>query len=508
MSMPAERVSSTMNLDELLEGFADAPAIPLHGISDDSRRLGPGDVFIATQGATRHGLEFTSAAIAAGVSAIVWDSDTGAAELASGDVPFVAVPALAARVGAIANRWFGEPSRDLGVVGVTGTNGKTTVAWLTAQSLKLLGRDCGYIGTLGYGLDTLDDDLGLTTPPCIDLQAKLAGFRDHGAKHAAIEVSSHALAQGRLNGTRFDTVIFTNLSRDHIDYHGDMRAYGEAKASLFTDFECDRRIVSLDTEFGYELACRLGQDVITTSNRFDRVANGRPYVFVRSAVATEHGSRVTVDSSWGRGDVQVPLAGDFNVANAIQVLALLLSLGVQFRDAAEIIGALCAPPGRLEPISASGAGGLPRVYVDYAHTPAALEAVLGALRAHTTGKLWCVFGCGGDRDQGKRPVMGKVVSRLADHAVVTNDNPRSEEPAAILADIDAAMRGDRVVIEDRGAAIAWAIEHAAAGDTVLIAGKGHEDYQLIGDERLDFSDSQTAQANLAARARKSAGGDA
>ena len=504
MSMPAERISVAMNLQELLEGIVDAPAISVHGISDDSRRLGPGDVFIATQGATQHGLGFTAAAVEAGVSAIVWDADTGDAGLATGDVPFVAVPNLAAQVGVIANRWFAEPSRDLGVIGVTGTNGKTTVAWLAAQSLKLLGRECGYIGTLGYGLDSLDVDLALTTPPCIDLQAKLAGFRDQGAKHAAIEVSSHGLAQGRLNGTRFDTAIFTNLSRDHIDYHGDMRAYGEAKASLFTEFQCEHRIISLDTEFGFELAYRLGQDVITTSNRFDRVANGRPYVFVRSAVATERGSRITVDTSWGSGELHVPLAGDFNVANAIQVLALLLGRGVKFGDATEVIGALSAPPGRLEPVVLAGASGLPQVYVDYAHTPAALEAVLRALRTHAAGKLWCVFGCGGDRDQGKRPVMGKVVSRLADFAVVTNDNPRSEDPAAILAEIDAAMSGDRMVIEDRGAAIAWAIREASAGDTVLIAGKGHEDYQLIGDERLDFSDVQNARANLEARA----GGDA
>lgn len=508
MSVPAERLSDMMTLRDLLEGLADAPAIPVSGIGDDSRRLMPGDVFIATQGGAHHGLDFVGAAEAAGVAAVVWDADTGDAELATGAVPFVAVPGLAARIGDIANRWFGEPSSDLGVIGVTGTNGKTTVAWLVAQSLKLLGRDCGYVGTLGYGLDALDVDLGLTTPPCIDLQSKLAGFRDQGAAHAAIEVSSHALAQGRLSGTRFETAIFTNLSRDHIDYHGDMRAYGEAKASLFTDYRCDRRIVSLDTDFGFELAYRLGQDVITTSNRFDRVANGRPYVFVRSAVANERGSRVTVESSWGRGELDIPLAGDFNVANAIQVLALLLDSGVDFSDACDVIGGVSAPPGRLEPVGLSDVSDLPHVYVDYAHTPAALEAVLRALRLHAAGDLWCVFGCGGDRDKGKRPVMGQVVSRLADHAVVTNDNPRSENPATILAEIDAAMTGDRRVIEDRGAAIAWAIGQARPEDTILIAGKGHEDYQLIGEDRLDFSDCQTARANLEVRARRNAGGAA
>jgi UDP-N-acetylmuramoyl-L-alanyl-D-glutamate--2,6-diaminopimelate ligase len=507
MSMPAERIRERPNLQELLRGLAAAPSIAIRGISDDSRRLQAGGVFIACQGTTRHGLEFVDAAIEAGVAAIVWDSSTGDASLATGNVPFVPVHGLAGHLGEIANRWYAWPSHDLDVIGVTGTNGKTTVAYLAAQALQILGVPSAYIGTLGFGMDELEVDLGLTTPPCLDLHGKLAGFRDAGADAAAIEVSSHALDQGRLDGMRFSAAIFTNLSRDHIDYHGSMRAYGESKARLFTAFDCATRIISLDSEFGQVLANRLGQNVITTSSRLDRVANGRPYVFVRSASATESGSRIVVHTPWGSGEVHVPMPGEFNVSNALQVLALLLSRGYGFDDAARTIASLKAPPGRLQLVNDREAGDLPRVYVDYAHTPAALEAVLRALRPHANGKIWCVFGCGGDRDSGKRPAMGRVVARLADRAVITNDNPRSEDPGQIIAAVQSGMRRPGVVIEDRAAAIAWTLRQAAAEDTVLIAGKGHEDYQLIGDRRLDFSDTQVAKANLAARRAKGGGAD-
>ena len=224
MSMPAERLNANLNLRQLLAGIAEAPAVPVAGISDDSRRLAAGGVFLAVQGANHHGLDFVDAAIGVGVAAIVWDSATGDPTKANGPMPIVAVDDLAARLGDIANRWYDWPSHALDVIGVTGTNGKTTVAFLAAQCLQRLGRPCGYLGTLGYGVDELDVDLGMTTPPCLDLHEKLAGFRDIGAVHAAIEVSSHALDQNRMDGVRLDAAVFTNLSRDHVDYHGDMRA--------------------------------------------------------------------------------------------------------------------------------------------------------------------------------------------------------------------------------------------------------------------------------------------
>jgi UDP-N-acetylmuramoyl-L-alanyl-D-glutamate--2,6-diaminopimelate ligase len=279
-----------------------------------------------------------------------------------------------------------------------------------------------------------------------------------------------------------------------------MQSYGETKAKLFLDYSTGNRIINLDSEFGSELAAKCGLDVVTVSTNFDRVANGRPYVFVRSVVARDSGSVVRVSSSWGDGEFDLPLPGDFNVANAVIVLALLLTRGVALDKACDVLSTVSAPPGRMQRVEA--AAGFPSVYVDYAHTPSAIDSALRALKVHCKGKLWCVFGCGGDRDAGKRPLMGKLTERLADRIVVTSDNPRSEDPAAIIAAIVAGLSKPELatMIEDRATAIAWAIEQAEADDVVLIAGKGHENYQVLGDKRLDFSDYGAAQANLAALA--------
>ncbi len=499
MSMPAEHMNRQPDLRALLQGFAVAPAIAITGISSDSRSLKKGDLFLACGGESSHGLDYAGDAVTAGVAAIAWDSGTAEAPNTDIGVPMIAVPGLARRLGEIANRFYDRPSETLQVFGVTGTNGKTTVAWLAAQCAEQLGRRCGYLGTLGSGVGEIEHGEGMTTPGAIELHGKLAEFRDAGAVASAIEVSSHALAQNRVDGIRFDTVMFTNLSRDHLDYHGDMKRYGEAKAKLFLDCPAKARIVNLDTEFGTELAGRCGQNVITVSTRFDRVANGRPYVFVRSVVARDRGSLVRVSSSWGEGEFELPLPGDFNVANAVLVLAAMLNRGVSMDDACEVLAGTSAPPGRMQRVGDDAAQ--PAVYIDYAHTPAALESALRALRSHCNGKLWCVFGCGGDRDAGKRPQMGRVAERRADRVVVTSDNPRNEDPQAIIEDIVAGLnKPDRVtVIDDRAAAIAWTISSAAADDVVLLAGKGHENYQLLGHRRIDFSDYATASAALAAR---------
>ncbi len=496
MSMPAEILQTHLTLQQLLAGFVDAPPLCVSGITDDRRQLQPGYVFLAWQGAASHGLDFTAAAIEAGAAAIVWDADTGDESLAVGDATFIPVKDLAGRLGEIANRWYDWPSKAVNIIGITGTNGKTTVASIVAQCLQKLGSRCAYIGTLGAEFDGVVSDLGMTTPPCLELHRQLALFRDAGASDVAIEVSSHGLAQGRVDGVQFDAAIFTNLSRDHIDYHGNMRAYGEAKARLFTEFSARHRIVSMDSEFGQELAGRCGSDVVTVSTRFDRVANGRPYVFVRSVVSTPTGSRITVNSSWGNGDIEISLPGDFNVANVVEVLALLLRFDIPFVDACDVLGQVKAPPGRMQVVTESTQSTVPTVYVDYAHTPGAIEAALRALRPHTQAQIWCVFGCGGDRDRGKRPHMGKIVSRLADRAIVTNDNPRSEPPGDIIGQVLAGMDDDAVAIEDRATAIAHAVQNAQVEDVILIAGKGHENYQIIGDQRLDFSDYQVAQDSL------------
>ncbi len=506
--MPAEHVTTMPTLAELLGGYADAPALPVTGIASDSRLLGEGYLFLAVAGLTNHGLDFLDEARRAGACAIAWDSSTGQQPADTG-IPLVAIDDLAGKLGAIADRFYGQPSRQLEVIGVTGTNGKTTVAWMIAQAAGLLGETCGYLGTLGFGVGEVQGAEGMTTPPAVELHGRLAEFVDAGARYAAVEVSSHALSQARVDGVRFDTAIFTNLTRDHLDYHADMREYFESKARLFLECDPRHRIVSIDTEYGLQLAASCGPDVVTVSTQLDKVPNGRPYLFLRSVVATQRGSDVAFTSTWGDGRFSLPMPGEFNVANAALVLALLLAKGVPLDDACDVMSQLGGVPGRMQRVAVDAverpmqrvAMEGPAVFVDYAHTPTALDLALRALRAHCRGSLWCVFGCGGDRDAGKRPLMGAAAEQRSDHVVVTNDNPRSENPQLIIDDIVAGLaRPDAAtVIADRAAAIAWTIAQAGAADVVLIAGKGHENYQEADGERIPFSDYAVAAQALAKR---------
>ena len=502
MSMAAESMSPPMTLDALLSGIADAPPLAVSGISSDSRNVAGGEVFLAIGGGRSHGLDYARQVADAGACAIVWDRDTGEADNVDVELPMVAVDGLAARVGEIANRWFDSPSRSLAVSGVTGTNGKTTIAYLVAQCLGRLGKRSAYVGTLGAGIESLSTDTGMTTPACVDLHRMLASFRDEQADCVALEVSSHGIEQGRVDGVCFDSAIFTNLSRDHIDYHGDMRHYGETKARLFLEFAPRHRIVNVDSTFGFDLAARCGDDVVIVSTQGDRAADRRPFVFARKVRAGRRGSRVRVESSWGPADFELPLPGDFNAANALQVLAQLLCWEFPLADAVEALEQSDAPPGRMQRIAAPA---VPAVFVDYAHTPAGLEAALRALRPHCKGSLWCVFGCGGDRDHGKRALMGRIATRLSDRPVVTTDNPRSERPGDIIAAVLPGMRKGAVAIEDRATAIAWAIDESGDDDVVLIAGKGHETEQDFGDRTVPFSDAETARAALDARGARRGG---
>lgn len=495
MSMPAEQLHTMPSLADLLRGYADAPAIPVRGIASDSRLLEEGFLFLAVAGMTNHGLDFVDTAVAAGVAAIAWDSATGT-EPPDPGVPMIAVDDLAGKLGEIANRYYDRPSEHLDVIGITGTNGKTTVAWLITQALDMLGKRCGYLGTLGHGVDEVSGAAGMTTPPAMELHAHLAEFVNTNADHAAIEVSSHALSQGRVDGVRFDTAIFTNLTRDHLDYHADMREYFESKARLFLECAPANCIINIDCEYGERLAVQCGNDAVVVSTSLDHSTNGRRHVFVRSVVATDLGSEIGFVSSWGSGTFTLPLPGDFNVANAAAVLALLLMKGVALDDACDIMSKVQAPPGRMQRVATEG----PAVFVDYAHTPIALESALRSLRPHCPGRLWCLFGCGGDRDAGKRPQMGAVAENHADHVVITSDNPRSEDPQRIIDDVVAGLvRPERAtIIEDRAAAIAWVVGNASDDDVVLLAGKGHEDYQECSGKRTPFSDFAVAAAALAA----------
>ena len=501
MSMPAKHLPAMLTLADLLQGYADAPSLPVQGIASDSRRVRDGYIFLACQGISSHGLDYAAEAKAAGASAVVYDASTAEVPDDIG-LPMVAVEGLGEKLGDIASRFYDHPSESLRVIGVTGTNGKTTVAWLIAECARFLGLRCAYLGTLGYGVDDIQMTEGMTTPAAIELQDRLADFVEQGADFAAIEVSSHALSQGRVDGVRFEAALFTNLTRDHLDYHSDMRAYFETKARLFLESNTHCRIVNIDSEFGAELATRCGKGVVRVSTDFDRVGDGGPVVFVRSVVLHELGSDVSFTSAWGDGRFTLQLAGDFNVANAAIVLALMLQQGVAIDAACDALSKVQAPPGRMQRVVAEG----PAVYVDYAHTPKATEVVLRALRPHCRGKLWCVFGCGGERDTGKRPLMARIAEQLADHIVITSDNPRNEDSWQIIDDIVAGLaRAEAAtIIEDRAAAIAWVIDHADETDIVLIAGKGHEDRQQIGAESRPFSDYGVAQAALAAVAKRSA----
>lgn len=503
MSVPAECINARMTLDTLLDRLATAPAIPVADITVDSRSVRPGSVFFATAGATHHGIDFLPMARDAGAVACVYDAGTVARAPESFGLPLVPVSSLGQHLGDIANRFFESPSSTVDVVGVTGTNGKSTVAWVLARCLESLGSRCGYAGTLGYGVGRIEQGSAMTTPDVIETHRRLASFRDQGATHTAMEVSSHALDQRRVSGVTFDAALFTNLSRDHLDYHGDMQAYGDAKTRLFVEHRARSRIVNVDTEFGDELASRCGNDVVTVSTHFDRETDQRRHVSVRGTRTRPGGTDVRVETTWGGTELHVPMPGEYNVANAMLVLAYLLVDGADLRAAADALQSVAAPPGRMQRVDAAG----PAVYIDYAHTPEALEVALHALRVHGTGRLWCVFGCGGDRDRGKRPEMARVAERLSDHVVITSDNPRSEVPGEIIAEIAGGLSeaDAATIIEDRAEAIDWVVGNAAPGDQVLIAGRGHETIQVIGEAAVELSDYAVARRSLVARRAGSGG---
>jgi UDP-N-acetylmuramoyl-L-alanyl-D-glutamate--2,6-diaminopimelate ligase len=414
------------------------------------------------------------------------------------------VPQLTRWLGAIADWFFDAPSAAVRVVGVTGTNGKTTTAHVIAAALQQSNVTSAYAGTIGYGRVGALHSASLTTPDSITVHRQLAELRDDGVRCLGMEVSSHALDQSRVNGVRFDTAVFTNLTRDHLDYHGTLAAYGEAKARLFLWPSLRNAIVNVDDPFGRELAMRAAHTCLVVFSRTGSIAVDTRWrgvdgeakqLFARNVSAGPNGLDITVDGSWGAATLRSRFVGDFNVENLLAVLATLLTSGVSMQDAIGALENCTAPPGRMETLTAPGR---PLTIIDYAHTPDALEKALLAVRKHRSGKLVCVFGCGGDRDAGKRPLMGTIAERLADRVIVTDDNPRTEDGDAIVADILKGLaRPEQVIVQrDRAAAIARAIAESDADDAVLIAGKGHEDYQIVGAERRSFSDREQAQLAL------------
>jgi len=491
-------------------------AAPHGRLASDSRLLAAGDVFFAYPGDAGDGRAFIGAAIAQGAAAVVFDP-AGFVWDACWQVPHLAIAGLKHSAGPIAHAFYAMPDAAMLTVGVTGTNGKTSCALWLGQAMARLGTPTAVIGTLGVGLfigraEPQFDVTGYTTPDCVLLAGKLAAVRDAGAQALAIEVSSIGLEQGRALGMHFDVALFTNLTRDHLDYHGDMARYEAAKRTLFEWPGLKTAVLNLDDAAGLRLLAHLETHAGAAPTLIGYTlqdAAAQPDIPGVAMLRASHcrsrnaGTDFHLESPYGAATIKTQLVGHFNISNVLAVLGALMAKGVALRAAVDAIEALTPAPGRMQQVGGQDA---PMVVIDYAHTPDALEKTLLALRQvarERGGKLWCVFGCGGERDPGKRPQMG-AIAQIAEHVLVTSDNPRGEEAHAIIAAIVAGMNpaypeSTYQVIEDRAAAILSAVKHAARADVILLAGKGHESYQEIKGRKRPFSDADHAALALAAR---------
>ncbi|UCV11110.1 UDP-N-acetylmuramoyl-L-alanyl-D-glutamate--2,6-diaminopimelate ligase [Dechloromonas denitrificans] len=479
---------------EILDRLESLGVVP-RGVADDSRQVVPGDIFLAYPGDLADGRRYIDNAIERGAVAVVWQPGDGFAWNPALTVANLAVDALRPLAGPLAHAVYGHPSEGLSLIAITGTNGKTTISQFVARAYA---KPCAVIGTLGAGFPGALVETGFTTPEATTLMRYLADFREQRAAACALEASSIGIEEGRMNGARVDIAIFTNFTRDHLDYHGSMEAYAAAKAKLFAWPRLRTAIINLDDELGLKLVRE------TTAMRVLGYAIGEAkrdfpaLVRAEELVETPFGQRFMLVLPNGRAVVDTALVGRYNVSNLLAVAAVLHDGGMQAGEVARRIAELTPPPGRMERI---GGHGEPLVVVDYAHTPDALENALGALRSVADargGRLVVVFGCGGDRDKGKRPQMGGVAEQRADHALVTSDNPRSEAPQAIIDDVLSGMTEADVEV-DRAVAIRRAILEADQRDVILLAGKGHETYQEVAGVRTPFSDVEQAQAALALR---------
>ena len=500
------------HLSDLIRGHCNLDPehdIEVLGLSCDSRSVEPGDVFFARRGANHNGALFFDAAVRAGAVALVGTGESAGRQACSA-IPRIAVEDVDACLGDAAHRFFGEPSRHMAVVGLTGTNGKSSTCHFVAQALEALrssgrteGRRCGLIGTLGYGTVDALQDLELTTPNVVSIHRILGEFHGLGLETVLMEVSSHALSQQRVAGVAFNIAVFTNLTRDHLDYHGDMSSYGEAKRQLFVVPGLDTVVVNSDDPFAPAILEMVGSRVRVITYGFEPGGptgsashTGQVHLHGEILSVDADGTRLRVAYGAEQGEVNCRIIGRFNGANILATIATLLALDLPLTAALEGSGALYALPGRMERFGAVAKQ--PLVIVDYAHTPDALDNSLRALREICAGRLWCVFGCGGDRDRGKRPMMANAAQTHADVVVVTDDNPRFEDGDRIIADICAALHGDvEVLIErDRRNAIETAVSRAGRNDAILVAGKGHEAYQEVAGVRRPFSDATTVRAAL------------
>lgn len=482
-----------LKLSELIKHCWDLPIElqqDITGLSLDSRQVQAGDLFFAYPGTYLDGRNFIQEAIQKGAHAVLSEVKGEMQVIWEEGVPVIAVPDLQQKLGQIAAKFYGYPANDMQIIGVTGTNGKTSCTHFIAAVLQQLDIPCGVIGTLGSGLYGQIQAGNLTTPDAVTLHKTFAKLRDQGAKAVAMEVSSHSLDQGRVNGIDFAVGVFTNLTRDHLDYHGNMQAYGQAKQRLFNISQ--QAVINIDDAFG--------QTIFST---LKAKKNAIPYglthaegVYADTIKLDVSGMSAHIKTPWGQGNLHTKLIGKFNLSNILAALSTLCLLNVPLEATLTCIETLSAVPGRMQ---ALGGEEKPLVIVDYSHTPDALEKALTAVRQHCHGKLFCVFGCGGDRDKGKRPLMAKIAEKYADQVIVTDDNPRTEKATQIVADIlQGFERPTAVTIQhDRSKAIRDVIQYAKSGDCILVAGKGAETYQLVGEQKLPFSDIEQVRESLA-----------
>lgn len=482
-------------LSALLKGICILPSVldcRVYGIALDSRKVKKGDLFIALKGFSSSARAYVPQAVANGAVAVLVESDQDVLRICEeGDSVELFVPELKSYVGEIASRFFGAPSKHMKVIGVTGTNGKTSVSQYLAHVLSGLGDKTGVIGTLGYGMS---DDLEVathTTPDVVKVQQILANLRGQGASCTAMEVSSHGLDQGRVDEVSFSGAVFTNLSRDHLDYHGSMEAYGNAKKALFQKPGLSFAVINFDDEYGRELVNAISANTRIISYGISEPAD----IAVDRIQYTHKGINAELSGPWGTVSLTCQLMGAFNLSNVMAVIGVAFAMGYDINEICQAVAELTPVMGRMQVYSVDGR---PGVIVDYAHTPDALKSALEAVRQHCQGDVWCVFGCGGDRDVGKRSLMAAVAEQYADVVVVTDDNPRGEKPESIIADIMAGFSkaNNARVVHDRRTAIEQSISAAAANDMILVAGKGHEDYQEVAGERFSYSDIDVVENYL------------
>lgn len=467
--------------------------IEINNLALDSRLVKPGDLFFALKGTHLDGNQFIKDAIQKGAQVVLTDSDIKSSE---GSVPIISIPGLNKKIGLIASRFYNAPSKQMKVVGITGTNGKTSTSHFIAAILHELNKSCGVIGTLGSGLYGHVKETGLTTPDAITLQKTLAEFLKEDAKYTAMEVSSHSIDQGRINGIDFAVSVFTNLTRDHLDYHHTMEAYGNTKKKLFESDASRYAVINSDDAFGKQIISELRDKKLLYVYGMNEISyRDVPVVYAENIHLDLDGIRAEVHSPWGMGELRCGLIGKFNLSNLLAVITTLCLLEIPLEAVLSAIAKLKPVDGRMQTL---GGKDKPLVVVDYSHTPDALEKALAALRHHCQGKLYCVFGCGGDRDRGKRPIMAKMAEQYSDQVIVTDDNPRTEDAEQIFNDIRAGFAHPEKILmqHDRAQAIRETIQMAQPGDCILIAGKGAETYQIIGTTKNPFSDVEQVELSL------------